>query len=115
MARASIKLFQCVLRRYKTIGICPNQNDRFQWHKRAFIVVILILNFISTGGFFLFKAETHGELSNSFCVSSTILCCTTLLIISAYKINEIEKFVEKMEAHIETSKFDIINLIKFNE
>lgn len=105
MAINSIKLFQCVLNCYKTIAICSKQDDKFLWQKRAFILVILILNFASMFAFFIFKAKTHGELSNSFCVSSTILCLTIVLLISADKIIEIEKFIEKMEVHIETSKW----------
>lgn len=111
MATTAMKLFQCVFERYDTIGIGPKQCERFLRQKRTFTLVILTMHFCCSTGFFLFKAETHEEISNSFCVSSTLLCCTLIFLLSANKIVQMEKLVKKIEAHIETSKFDIIRLI----
>lgn len=106
-----MKLFDHVVKSFKTMGIYPSQSVDTAAHRNSSInirnvsfLISFLLLFASTTGAFWFLAQTKIERVNNFYIALTELACINSFIITWHKVankmqlvGKIEKFIEKRE------------------
>lgn len=102
----TLKLFQLTQIYYKTLGICPTKpNQKYAFNVTSFfILLIMLVDFVSTATFFFFKAETTQEYSDSFYISSSVFNFTVCFVINVWKMSNILELIGKYEEFVQKSK-----------
>lgn len=97
-----MKLFKSVRKFYETIGIYPLQSINY---RNAFCLISQIPITISLAGYFLFKASTTIEHTQTFYILLFHIACSLNLVISFFKKREIFETMEKADELFQKSKF----------
>lgn len=108
-----VKLFQTVRKLYKTMEIREHQqlNQIPSWFnfRNLFFFVSMIVMIITAAAYFLFRAKTVQEFSDTFYVALTVTTCLCCNFIAILQIANISKLISAMEKFIEKSKFITLN------
>lgn len=107
MLRNKMKLFQSLQTFYHSLGIHPSQSEKrpsFNFHN-LFIPANFLVFFIFQIAFFLLKAETIVERSETFYSSLTIFGCNVIFIINFWKMPHIVQLIGNFEKFIEKSEY----------
>lgn len=112
-----IKLFRYVQKFYRMTGIYPSKSCHHHSLsvKNTFSLISLIAFFLSTFGYFLFKANTVNEYGMCFYASFSMLEILLYFIVNLLKIQKILNLIERCEDFIAKSKFSFLNQIYFSE
>lgn len=105
-----IKLFHSVQKFNQTLGIHPSRPDqRYSFNfSSAIVLLLIVLTFISSVAYFLYKAKTIEEHVQTFYISLTALCITIDFLTMCWKMTNILQLIEKYEEFIKKSKFTVI-------
>lgn len=106
----TVKLMKSTLKYFETLGIYPlqqNKNYTFNWISVS-VLSTMIAILISTGTFFLFKAETIDEYSKTFYAVVTELYFLICFIANIWKMESILQAIEKNEDFIGKSELTIV-------
>lgn len=108
-SQCAMKLLQSVRKFYATIGICPSQSSGgvLIHFKRAFFLIATMPISVSVAGYFLFKASTTRELTQTFYLFSYHVGCILNYVISLLKLSEIFEIMDKLEEISEKSKLNV--------
>lgn len=108
--KKAIKFFQSAISFYRSIGIYApelNANNFFDL-KLVFLLVTLVLAFISTTSFFLFEAQSITERIETFYAAITTLTCAACLLINHSKIGKLLQLKQNVEELVQRSKLQIV-------
>lgn len=108
MANTKIKLFLFLQKIYGQCGIRPSQsnhNSKALNLKYLLVLFVIIQLGISSLAYFLYKAKSIGQLTDSFYMFLTGVVCVAFLTIINSKFNDIHKLIEHCEAFIQKSKY----------
>lgn len=102
-----MKLCQTVRKFYATIGICPSpcSENVSTDLKRVFFLLATMPISVSLAGYFLFKASTTIERTQTFYLFLFQFVCILNYVISFLKSSEIVELMDKMEQLFDKSKF----------
>lgn len=102
-----IKLFRYVQKFYRITGIYPSKTSHHHPFnvKNSFSLVSLICLFMSTFGYFLFKASTIDEYGKCFYASFSMLEILLYFIVNFSKMQSILKLIKKLEDFVEMSEY----------
>lgn len=102
----TVKLFQLTRVYFQTLGICPMKPDqKYAFNLRRFFVLLsMIVIFISTAAFFFVKAESVKELTYTFYVSCTEIGFVICFLINIWKITNILRLIGEYERFHRKSK-----------
>lgn len=106
----TVKLMKSTLKYFETLGIYPlqqNKNYTFNWISIS-VLSTMIAILISTGTFFLFKAETIDEYSKTFYAVVTELYFLICFISNIWKMKSILQAIEKNEEFIGKSELTVV-------
>lgn len=111
---ANVKLFQTVLELYETMKIHEQQQSNRipSWFnfKNLFFFLSMIVMIITSAAYFLFRANTVQEYSDTFYVALTVATCLCCIFIGISEISNISKLISIFETFIEKSKLITLNL-----
>lgn len=99
------KLFHSLRQYYQLLGVYSpetNQTDPCHW-KVIFIASSMMLTFIASFAFFLWKAETVDDYGTSFYNASSQLSQSCCFLIAVWKISATLELYKKFEHFIESS------------
>lgn len=108
LTTTEIRLFRSFKKFNQTLGILSSQSTKQSYlHnlKRDVILLPMILVFISSASYLVFKAETIAECTQSSYVCVTALCTIIHCGTVCWKIENILKLIEKEEKFIQKSTF----------
>lgn len=105
-AGAEIKLFQFVRMHYQTTGMySPQANQNHSLNKKVWLILLYFVQFqIASVAFFLFKAESIGELVLAYLVSLTFAFYLIAIPINTLKIPKTLQLIEQFDEFIRKSK-----------
>lgn len=106
----TIKILQSAISFHQTMGITSsklNANNFFN-PKLVFFLVSLILAFISTTAYFLFKAQSTTDHIETFYAAVTTITCAGCLLINRCKIETILELKQNVEELIQKSEYEIV-------
>lgn len=96
-----MKIFKSARKFYEAIGICQSQSMNFRF---AFVLFSQIPITVSLTGYFLFKASTIIEHTQTFYILSFHIASCLNLFISFYKRPEIFELMDKVNELFQKSK-----------
>lgn len=112
-----MKLFQSTLKFYGLMGLYPSQSNQKNCtinFKNSVFLFCQIPSIISTFGFFLFKATSAIERTQTFYICLTHIGCTINFLTSFSKMSVLLDLIEKFEEFFQRSELLTI-LIGLNE
>lgn len=112
-----VKLFQSAQEYFHQMGIYPIQpNRKFAFNLTSFCILIaMIMLFIPSTAFFLLKAQTMDEYSDTFYTSSSMLAFIFCFLVNIWKMPKFAKLIEKCENYISKSNyFNSSRILWFN-
>lgn len=96
----TIKLFQ-LTQVYFQIIYPPKPNQKYSFNVMSFFILLsMIVIFISTATFFLFEAETVEEYSHTFYISCTEFGFAVCFLVNVWKMPNILQLIEDYEQYI---------------
>lgn len=104
---ANVKIFQTVRELYETMKIHDQKaNGVPDWvnFKNIFFFVSMIIMIATSAAYFLFRANTVQEYSDTFYVALTVAICLVCDFIAIVQITNISKFITSFEMFIKKSK-----------
>lgn len=103
---AAMKLFRNVQSYFDTIGIYCLRTNRARSFNVRFLLLLssIVITFMSTAAFFVFKASATFEYAVCFYFNITRANSLILVLIIFFKMPKIIKFIGKCERFIERSK-----------
>lgn len=106
-ASAEIKLFQFIRMHYQATGMySPQANQNHSLNNKVSLIFLCFVQFeIALVAFFLFKAESFGELILAYLVSLTFAFYLIAIPINTLKIPQILQLIERFDEFIRKSKF----------
>lgn len=103
------KLFRTVRELYETMKIHEHQQSRRfpDWFnlKNSFFFVSMVIMIVTSAAYFLFRANTVQEYSDTFYVALTVATCLGGNFIAILQIANISKLISTFEMFIKKSKF----------
>lgn len=104
-----VKLFRTVRELYETMKVHEQQQsnripDWFNF-QNGFFFVSMVIMIITSAAYFLFRANTVQEYSDTFYVSLTVATCLGADFIVLFQFANISKFISTFEMFIDKSKF----------
>lgn len=104
-----LKLLQFTQNLYGDMGICihPSQSNQISFSvnwRYFFVLISMLLMFISSLVFLVFKADTFIDAGMSFYAAVTELSCLFFVYIHLHNMPKILKLIEKYEDFIAESK-----------
>lgn len=107
---SNVKLFQTVLELYETMEIHEQKSNRVaDWlnFQNIFFLVSMVIMIVTSAAYFLFRANTVQEYSDTFYVALTVAICLSGNFIVILQIANISKFISTFETFIMKSKFGL--------